>query len=262
MKRFTKISLIIAGVLACVGVFTLAVATAGGFTLDVFEKMVEDGKFSFGSEDIHQYSAKENKSQTEIDEVYTSLDIEYGAGELKIYYDDVEKVQIEQENVTKFDSYVDEGVLHIKGENGSVSSSDAVLVVVIPKGMKFDEVDLELGASKAEIDGLVANSIDIEVGAGKADVLNLDATNLSADVGVGQLVITAVGKETDYNYKVECGIGSVKIGGQFYQGIGTEKNITYQGASRFMDVECGIGEIQIQFNEEIESDEIQIQIVE
>lgn len=249
MKRFTKIALIIASVMAGIGIICLIASFAMGLTSEMFMNMVRDGKFSFKFVNSSIIRTEESKSSGEIDEECENLVIEYGAGALKIYYDDVEQIQIKQENVRKFESYVEDETLYIEGGKGSNNNSDATLEVILPRNMMFEEVDFELGASKADIVGLKADTINIEVGAGDASMSNLDVKNLNAETGVGKLSVELIGKESDYSYSLECGIGAIVIDNNSYGGLGTEQNITNPGASRFFDIECGIGEVEIDFTE-------------
>ncbi|MBQ8802166.1 MAG: hypothetical protein IJZ53_00830 [Tyzzerella sp.] len=249
MKKFTKIALIVAAVMAGIGVISLLVSSALGLSIDVFNDMVENGKLGFKFINSSIIRTEESKSSAEIDEKCENLDIEYGAGVLKIYYDDVEQIQIKQKNVTRFESHVEDETLYIEGGKGANSNSDATLEVILPKNMMFEEVDFELGASKADIVGLKADTMNVEVGAGEADISSLDVKNLNAETGVGKLSVELIGKESDYSYSLECGIGAIQMGNSSYGGLGTEKKITNPGANRFVDVECGIGEIEIDFTE-------------
>lgn len=246
MKKFTKISLIIATVMVVVGVFCLIGSVALGLTWGRFADMVKAGKFSFNVD----LDIGENNSFEEVTETCKNLDIELGAGVLEIYYGDVENIQIEQEDVPNFKSYIEDDTLHIEGGvRIGINTSGGKIALVLPKGMTFDEIELEVGAGEADVEGLTANSVNIEVGAGEADISKLDVKELNAEVGAGELYVKLVGKETDYSYDIECGIGEIQIGDNSYGGLGRTKNITNSGSTRFLDIECGVGEIQIEFQE-------------
>lgn len=259
MKKFTKIALILATVFLFIGLFCVIGSVAMGLTWGTFSNMVYEGKFNFGAEDVGNI---ENKGSVDMNtsndstvgqEIYDSLDIEFGYGTMKISYGDVEQIQIEQENVKNYKCYVDDGTLHIEGNlnaNIGIGKKDGKIVIVIPNDMVFNEVDLELGAGLAEITGLVANNVDIEVGAGQMNITGLDAQKINAETGTGKLYAELVGKETDYSYNLECGIGKLKVGDSSYGGLGAEQNISNSGATRFLDLECGIGELQIEFEEQ------------
>lgn len=249
MKRFTKITLIIASIMSVIGLVCIAASFTMGLTLETFLNMVEDGKFSFKYVEEDIIRINENKRVTMIDEECQSLDVEFGAGILEIYYDDVEQIRVEQKNVPDFKAYVEKNTLHIEGETKKSRGSKSSIVIVLPQDMEFEKVDFEIGASKANIKDVVARDFVIEVGAGEATISNLDVKHLNAETGVGKLTMQLIGKESDYNYNIECGIGSIKIGENSYGGLGTEQRILNPGAKCSMDVECGIGEIQIRFTE-------------
>ena len=250
MRKFTKIALIFASIMAGIGIVCLIASMALGLTWGTFSDMVQDGKFSFGYNGDPFYSELSEGSITKVEEECKGLDIEFGAGTLKIYYDDVEQIQIQQDEVPGFKWYVEDRALHIEGGNKrGIFGSDGTLVVIIPQNMKFDEVDLEVGAGEADVKEIVANTMDIEVGAGQANITNLDVQKLNAETGTGELYVELVGSEADYSYYVECGIGEIKINGNSLGGFGSKQNITNPGASRFLSLECGIGQVQVAFQE-------------
>lgn len=252
MKKFTKIALILATVLFFIGLFCVIGSVAMGLKWGTFSNMVHDGKFSFDIGDAGTLGIETSNSHTEIEEKYDSLDIEFGYGTLEISYGDVKQVQIEQDNVKNYKCYVDEGTLCIEGNlktNIGIHNQDGKIVIVIPNNMTFDEVDLELGAGRADVTGLTANKVNIEIGAGEMNIINLDTEKLDAETGAGRLYAELVESETDYSYNLESGIGQLKIGKNTYSGLGTEQNISNPGAKRFVDVECGVGEIEIEFQE-------------
>ena len=248
MKKFTKIALILAVVLFSVGLVSVISSFAMGLTWDSLGDMVNKGKLSFDLDDII-----EDNGFTAVQEDFHSLDIEFGYGTLEIKYGDVEKLQIEQKNVDKYRCYVEEGSLHIEGNlktKVGIANHDGEITIVIPKNIVFQEVDLEVGAGKADVANLKANQVDIELGAGEMKVTGLDTKKFDAKTGAGKLYAELVGKQNDYSYELECGIGQLKIGDSSYSGLGTEQNITNPGAERFADIECGVGEIKIQFKEQ------------
>ncbi|MEE0884594.1 MAG: DUF4097 family beta strand repeat-containing protein [Faecalimonas sp.] len=248
MKKFTKIALILVVVLLSVGLVSVIGSFAMGLTWDSLGDMVNKGKLSFDLDDII-----EDNEFTAVQEDFHSLDIEFGYGTLEIKYGDVEKLQIKQKNVDKYRCYVEEGALHIEGNQKikvNNSNYDGEITIVIPKNMVFQEVDLEVGAGKADVANLKANQVDIELGAGEVNVTGLDTKKFEAKTGAGKLYAELVGKQNDYSYELECGIGQLKIGDSSYSGLGTEQNITNPGAERFADIECGVGEIIIKFQEQ------------
>lgn len=231
MKRFTKIASIIACIFVVIGIGCLAAAFSMGLSLDSFMNMMEQGKFSisFGqNKDNHtSKEVQENFNDSEV----KNLEIELATGSLEIYYSDVEQIQIEQKNLFGYESYIEEETLYIEGGNKiGFGNGSGSITVLIPEQMRFETVDLELGAGEATMENLVVD-------------------HLCAEVGTGQLQIQLAGSEHDYSYDIECGIGEIQIGDSSYGGFGkTQKNIS-EGTGKSIDLECGIGEIQIDFIE-------------
>jgi len=282
MKTFTKIMLIIAGVFASVGVICMVVAFAMGLTSEHLVDMVQDGRFSFDEGDLHISFGDdtdidiESNSEMKDESIYTikeschSMDIEFGAGILDIYYDDVEYIQVKQTNIENLKVQVKNEKLYIREESDIHIDLDDIedrsLTILIPKNMKFEEVELEIGASKADIKDIISKDISITVGAGQADVskltakefdlevgagqataVQLDVEKLNVEAGMGQVNIALNGVQEEYNYNVECGIGNVTVGSASYGGLGAEQSIKHEGATKEINVECGIGEVKIKF---------------
>lgn len=246
MKKFTKIAVVISAILIVAGLICLAVSFGLGFTGKDFVNMVDNGKFNFTfNNGFHVGETKEFVNEIEN---CRNLDIEIGAGSLELCYADVKEIQVHQENVRGFECYVEEDTLHIESEGVfGIQSSNGEIMLVIPKDMQFREVDLEIGAGMAQMKGLIADSINIEVGAGEANIEDLDIKNLSAEIRAGQLNLEMVDSEADYSYDIECGIGEIQLGKNSFSGLGSAKSVTNPGASRYMDLECEIGQIQIDF---------------
>lgn len=279
MKLFTKITLIASGLLFVTGAVCLLIAGSMGFTVGNFRQMVYDGKFSFDIDDLDDLdifdsndfsNVSSHSDSVEITEEFTHLEIEYGAGTLTILYDNIDHILIETKNIRSFKADVDDNILTIKGNadfNGIADTSHSELVITLPRDASLESVDLEIGASDANItelsaeaidieigagqatlDKLTADKLDISVGAGQADISMLDAQSFNAEVGVGELNASLIGDEDDYNYKIDCGIGSVEIGNKSYDGLGDSHTVENDG-SRSMDIDCGIGDVDIEFIE-------------
>ncbi len=281
MKRFTKIMLIFAGILVTIGLVCVVVAFSKGLTTRTIVQLVRDTYFYFDEDDFHfnigsigEISNTENDSDKtsnyEITETFQDLDIEFSAGVLEVRYEDVANVQVKENGISNLKVDVKENTLVIRdGTNIHINVddlNDRSLVVLIPNGMKFKEVDMEIGASTAEITDILADEIsitigageadiskitakqfDLEVGAGKATAAQLSVDELDIEAGLGEVSIALNGVQEEYNYSVECGIGTVVVGENTYSGLGAEQNVKYEGATKRINVECGIGEVKVKF---------------
>lgn len=273
MKKFTKIMLILAGVLASVGVICMVVAFGMGLTMNHFIKMIQDGRFSFDAGDFHisydddwkddfegETLGTENEDGESVDgeirEVCANIDLEFGAGILEISYADVDYIQVKQTNIPKIKASVKNDTLVIRDETNVHVDIDGVedrrLTILIPREMEFEDVELQIGASKADISNICAKDFELEVGAGQANIADLKVEKLDVKAGVGQVNIELNGVQSEYNYRVECGIGHVVVGKSSYSGLGSEDNVKFEGATKEINVECGIGEVRIEFQDEAE----------
>ena len=124
------------------------------------------------------------------------------------------------------------------------------------------KLELELGAGKVEIDDLtVIKELDINGGAGEINIKNGNINNLNLDMGVGTLnlesIITGysdidagigdlnlslIGNSNDYKLKVNKGIGTATLNGEKI------KNDLYYGeGSNIINIDGGIGNISINY---------------
>ncbi len=179
------------------------------------------------------------------------------------------------------DNYSDITVFGIRISTNSHPFKPAALIVTVPEGFVFEDLVIELGAGAIRADRLTSQNAEIEVGAGSLRIKelvaekessysidtgeliidDLTARNVQMDCGVGNLTASGsitgdsyvncgignvdldiAGKEEDYNYSVDCEIGTVIINNNSYSGINskTEKN---NNAENSFTLNCGIGKI-------------------
>lgn len=258
MKKFTKVALVIAAIVGGIGICCLIGAVAKGLTWQQLENMVTDGRFSFDSKDLAELGIGDGRNETKdaqakgsvtlIEENFESLDLELGAGQVEIYYSDVDKVEVEQEEVTGFRCYVEESTLHVEGgKRLGVNDSRAKIVIRVPKNFSFGEFELEVDAGEAVVEGIVANEASVDVDAGKATIKKLDAKKVNTSVDTGELYIEVVGKQEDYSYNLECDVGIIRIGDTVYTGLGGEKTIGNTNATRSLEADCDVGKVHVVF---------------
>lgn len=169
-------------------------------------------------------------------------------------------------------------------ENGSwIHKTDYTeLIIWIPKDYQFNEVSIENGAGKIEIDKLNTKNIDLDLGAGQVDIKNLNVsresnidggageiniensyinnldldlgigkTNLNAsiygiskiDCGIGELVVNLIGNEDDYKINLDKGLGNATFNGE------KMNSATYYGnGNNLIEINGGIGSISINYS--------------
>ena len=100
----------------------------------------------------------------------------------------------------------------------------------IARGFIFEarQLDGEVGVGQLYLEGNVTEHGDIQCSMGSVEMY--------LEMG-----------EEDYNYAVECGMGSVEIGGRAYSGLAREQYVD-NGAARQIDVDCAMGSVEIYFD--------------
>lgn len=177
-----------------------------------------------------------------------------------------QKLKIEEKNHKWFSKY-----------------NDSEIIVYIPEDMKFDEVNIETGAGKINIEDLYTQNLDMSLGAGETYIKHLVVTNNTnidggagkftiesgkinnldfdmgvgettilseitgdneIDSGVGSLKINIIGNREDYKIKVNKGIGSIKVNGEET----ASEQIIGNGKHK-IDIDGGVGSIVVDFSE-------------
>lgn len=140
-----------------------------------------------------------------------------------------------------------------------------------PENTSFREVDIEIGAGTAELmdaitadefsftvgagegnayDRINAGEISLEVGLGVLDLDVIEAWEIDGECGMGSLGATFAGREEDYFIKTEGGLNSIVIGSDELGGISGNHSFGSKGAAHTAEFECGMGSINIDFEEE------------
>ena len=114
--------------------------------------------------------------------------------------------------------------------------------------VEADDVSIDIGAGRVEIDNLEADTLKVDCGVGKAEISGTVSDKVKADCGVGSVLMHLDGKEEDYDYKISCGPGSVNVNGETYRSLSTDKKINNH-SDREIDLDCGIGEIEVLLSE-------------
>lgn len=164
-------------------------------------------------------------------------------------------------------------------------SEGVTVVLCVPKDFVFKEAKIDTGAGKVEVDSLSADDLKLNLGAGEAKIKNLTAnsradidggageltidggllSNLELDMGVGELTIksriegeseldygvgetnlTLLGRPEDYKIKLDKGIGDAKI-----EGASMADDSVYGSGENLIDIDGGVGAINIEFSDYI-----------
>lgn len=112
-----------------------------------------------------------------------------------------------------------------------------------------NSLDLHISAGEIQVDHFIANEAEFSCDAGTIDASGYCSKEIGIDCSTGSVALDILEKQDEYNYDVECGLGSVTIGNLSFSG-NVEKESHTKNASKEISVECGLGEVTVHFTEE------------
>jgi hypothetical protein len=285
MKKFTKISLILAAILGGTGIILCGVATAFGAHMDggtmqaALEKAgLYDEKDGFhigftndgfwhaakGEEASEEAFAAEKIKNLEIKCDMADLTLEKGTDDGEVF------VSMEDGYKKYFTCKLEGDTLHVEYVTKSASFSDGPNITVrIPDGMALDAADMEcdIGNITVEADALQCDTLTLACDMGNIDIsgaivknyldmecdmgnCTFDGTvkgDIAAETDMGNINLTLAAAYEDYDYSISCDMGSVEINGEDY-GEGDKKvNIENTGAFGKMELSSSMGSITVEF---------------
>lgn len=267
MKKRWKIFWIACAVSGIVGFAFLVVAFSMGITLQQVEDMMPGRLSIAGDEEVY-----DNYNSSDIYEGITALDIELTAGKVEILTTEGSEVEIVTENISnklKLTYFRQGNTLVVDTGDalkGIVNQKLGTIYIYLPEEIKLDDAKISVGAGSLYIEELYADNLSVEVGAGEAEIASFMVNDADFECGAGEMKVSGYsdqevdiecgmgnvtyytsGREEDYNYKFSCGVGKITCGSQSYSGIGSEHKVENH-AFREMDINCGIGEVVVEFN--------------
>lgn len=275
MKKGWKIFWIVCGVTAVIGLICCAASFALGVTADAIFKYMPKGGIGWVADyDDGELEYKGDYVFGDSLEHYSNvqgIEMEMNAGEIKVLPYDGDSIEVETKGVgkkLKFRSYMDGDTLKLES-NVKLTRTNGIsmgtIYLRVPQNIALREVSLDVSIGTLNVESITAEEISVEVGAGTAEVHNLQAQRADISCGTGEISMTGnvdseldiendigsircniTGDKEDFNYDVEGAIGSVQIDGREYSGIGFSEHKEGTGHKQ-MDIECGLGEIIVNF---------------
>lgn len=285
MKKFMKGTAITGGIFFLIGLVVLLIGIGGGGIKDMREKsMAElervmekfeniefiDGiNITFEGTNIFDENIESYTDGTYVFEdcMASDLEILVGAGDLKIKYHNEENVTLEVSDEDKMQCYVEGDTLKIRGSLITGTGSSSTMIVYLPENKNFNNVAIDVGAGNIEIDKLTGSDTDINVAMGQVVISEMETDSLNIEVGMGnaevkgninyeaivdcgmgQVVMELEGEGKDFNYNLDCGLGSLSVEGVYHiAGIGD--SYVNNDASMEMDISVGMGTVTVSFEE-------------
>lgn len=271
-------------------VFFIGAARAGG--INTARSLVEDGGIVVGmtEDELMEWNTATEHTISLADMDTPSLELELGAGEFEIIESDVTDIVVKSKKKVNVETKGDTIYIHTPEHFvlfSSLNGNHNSIVIQIPKGMQFEDINIEVGAGELACPSLNAESLEMDLGAGRITVENYNcekavisvgageiivangsanemdidvgmgnfvfegkvAGDLDVDCGMGNVQMKLYGSEKDYNYAVDCGMGNVTVGNHSYGGVATDQEID-NDAAYDCDLDCGMGNVEIRFTEE------------
>lgn len=208
----------------------------------------------------------------------SGLELEIGYGDIYVETDDTLdheiRVSFGHSNAS-FGYDIEDGKLKIKyrphradfwrGDYSYYDYDDNQMRITLPTDFQFQKVDIELEAGMLHAQDIQADNMKLEAGAGgiqitggKAGLLSMEvkAGGISYDGSVGRKVkaeckagdieMRLDGQREDFNYNIECSLGTVEIDGKTWSGINIDSTYKNDGF-KDMDLECKTGSILVEF---------------
>lgn len=148
----------------------------------------------------------------------------------------------------------------------------------------FEKVDLSIRAGKLECNGMSTKELKVDVGAGECTLTSVNSEDTSIkvgtgecnfafsdlgvsnfdvgmgeidadsskiksgdiDCGIGQVDLELTNSITDFNYSLKVGAGEINIGEKEFSGLSNKTTID-NGVENNIDIDCGMGEVNIEF---------------
>ena len=271
MKKLIKVCAISGLVLLILGIgITTVSATMGGRYRNSFPTRLwsriwhnhmpwadgwdgRDGWDDFADPDTYADSGNDSSRRHWDEEEFAQarkLDVDIDKGVVHISRQDgISQIQINvQDDYNQTQCYMDEYTLEIKREARGHHSNDAPYIqVLVPAGYELEKLSLDMGAAECNVQGITARKLEIDTGVGAITFSGTVNGDVEVETGVGDVSLNMTGSQTGYNYKVECGVGSINVGNERYTTLSHETHIN-NNAPYNMELECGVGNINVSFD--------------
>ena len=193
----------------------------------------------------------------------------------RIYFKTAETDEITVESVGTneklgFQAYEKGGVLYLQTKKIVIVKRDirkGSITITIPQRQTFEKIKLFLKIAELDADRFYADKLEVNNAAGQMRIQDFSAAEARLECGagamsargntskkievacnVGEVSLELKGRKNDYNYDLECGIGTIKCGNDQYSGIGRLMHLDNQ-ASKQVKVACSIGQVSIGYAE-------------
>ena len=143
-------------------------------------------------------------------------------------------------NINGLASEQENNKLSIKDTSSNIFRfNNNYITLYVPDNIIFDKVVINMGVGELEVDDVSLNNAEFKLGVGEANIRFNLSGNTKIDCGVGEVNLDLSYKEEDYTFKLDKGIGEINVNNKSYG------NTTFGNGKNYIDIDGGIGEINI-----------------
>lgn len=113
------------------------------------------------------------------------------------------------------------------------------------QSIQAKELSVFVGAGEAVIQDFCAENVEFDCGAGSIDASGDVQKAAEIDCGVGEVWMTIYGTDADYNYDVDCSVGTVTVNDNSV----TTSAVEDDESKKCLEISCGIGKVTVDFAE-------------
>ena len=113
-------------------------------------------------------------------------------------------------------------------------------------GISCDKLEATCGAASLKIKDGELGKTEFKIGAGSVEFEGVISDDVKVACGAGNLSMKLSNQYSDFDYKVECALGNVKLGEKKYSGLAKTEKID-NDADAEMKIECGAGNVTVSF---------------
>lgn len=274
MKKGWKIFWTACAVTAGIGIVCCVSGAAMGATMHSVKGLFPLGLGTTDDAQLYAPGETAEDAQSQSYQGIESIELDAGRLEVQILPGGAEKeVRVETKEISqKLNIRVEQEGNRLKIETGekhapwrAKGGRYGAVWIYVPENLVLQDADLELGKGSLYVQNIHAEELKVDVGAGLAvlDDFTAGRTELSVGVGnleakgstekeaklecdVGRIAYKDAGRETDFNYQLECGMGEIKLGGAVYSGLSVEQSIENRAAKN-MNIDCNLGNAEVTF---------------
>ncbi len=253
MKKALQISLVVAGIVSCIGCVLLITGSVMG-GIDIFKQAIVNGVFTYGgtysfdSDSVQEVTFENDISSIKIEGDCADIEIEpYEGTEIKVEYTgtlESKVVDSTLEIVTEDHKTITSSIDFF----GINQSNVQVIQIFIPENYVFGQLAVDLNAGKIDAKLVKGNEIIIQVDAVDVDMEEFDINRLEIVVDAGNVELEGIVRQEavlnmdignlNYEGRILNNLqATANMGNMTFELLGNEKDYNY-------NLSCNLGKIE------------------